>query len=1698
MILNNSNKKQVNTQLAGYIYGNKNLINSNSAKIILNEVTSKNKTYLKGFTEIAGNRANVVVANPNGIYINGAGFINTYKATITTGKPNIVNGNIANYEVRKGEINVLEKGLNTVNVNKAELFANVVSVNAKIYANDLDVVTGKNNISLNANVKSLERKDENNKINFSLDSSSLGGIYANKINLIGTAKGVGVNLPIELNAKDNLSLSFDGKIVLDKIISQKDVHVQSNSNSIKSNVIYAKAVNLKAKKSVLNEEIIVGSNSVNLKANEIINKNAIASLNKDINIEALNLVNYNTIYSNDNLNLYVKNKLLNVTNNDVVNLSNEKATIFAKNSINIQGNKEKTQRTNEVVNDKAIIQSSNEDVNIFANALDNLSSPVKIKGEFVNNGSSKVIKDGIRINSKTISRDQDGYTYNSFHMYTDTMSYEPYVSSEILVGNNLNLDVKNLNNNYSLIFANNNMLLNVQSIVNNSKDIVQLKTTHKDIYVENTYKKKWYRGWGTVHESRYEGTQTFYDVNVIDQISSTIQARNTISANIDLLQNGIVENKALQSKTYNPVNNSLLNEAMQINTNSSLNSPAKEYKLPSNKYSRFVVANPNKNLPYLIESNPLYTDLSNFVGSSYFLEKLDYRFDRVSKKLGDASYETKLVNDQIYAKTNKRYLNPKFKNENEQFIALMDSGVKLGKDLNLEIGKALSKEQIEELSDDIVWMEEKEINDQIVLVPVVYLANTNKKQKGAIIQANNIALNVKEDFYNSGSIKANNNLSLNANSIINNSGNIISDNQIALTSNNNLVNKNGSLIKANDIQITSNANVVNQTYVDTNNSSKDNGNFTYTNLGKQSSIEASNNLIIQASKDITNIGANLYASNNVLLQSSNGDVNLNAIKLENSYDISFWGGFDKEKYIDYQTSNLKANNILINSSNDINLEASKLIAKDQINLNSKNDVNVLALNKEYYKDTQITSKGFLSKTVQRDMQYKEDVSSSSINAKDIIINANNSVSLEASKLKAKDNIIVNAKDGDINVLAKEYRQGQLHLKDKSSLVGLKKSLDIKSSNTIKLNSALLETQASNVLLSSRNDINILASEISSAGDIQLKALNDVLIASQNQYLQSKEIQEKSSFNIQGLTGLVGSNKSIYSKELHKNDKLNSISVQSSLNANKDILINSGSTSIIGSDLEANNIDIKAHTGKIDVLSSTNTQTSTSLDKKIDFKLANAKDMVNSLKNTFKGGNTKLKLELGSLSSDSVDKTTQNVSNNSSNLKAKENLSLDSLNDINITGSNLSANDNLVLNSNVGDINILNSIDTSNVDVKEQHLKAKVSISVQNEYVEIAKAVEDVKKSQKQLKQTKDDYSTYKKELRKLDNTLKDLEKRYKNKEAGIEYSDIEDLKEFIGELKSQDKYYKAAITAASANLASKIVAIPSQASKAASTPYGFNIGMSLDVQGSKTQTANSSKISNASNINANNIFINTNDKFSQRVQSTRNTNTNITGSNIVANEDIFVNTNNLNVKASQDIYNSSSNTKSLNANASVTLQGKEGLNFNSLNAGFGKDKSSSNSLINNNSQVIANNMYLNVNNDANFLGANVKANDSLKLDVGNNLDLQSLKDEYSSNSKGSNVSLGGGSGSFNAGVSNSNAITTNKQTVLSSIIASKVDVNVKNNTHLKSSLLASGEYDNNKNFIDNKTLNFNTNTLNFENSSNNSYSSNRSLGLKVE
>ncbi len=106
VILNNS-LKEVNTQLAGIIDRNNKL--KNSATTILNEITGTSRTNLEGYTEVAGQKANVIIANPNGIYVKGGGFINVPQATLTTGKPIFDNENLKSFNVKKGIVEIDEE-----------------------------------------------------------------------------------------------------------------------------------------------------------------------------------------------------------------------------------------------------------------------------------------------------------------------------------------------------------------------------------------------------------------------------------------------------------------------------------------------------------------------------------------------------------------------------------------------------------------------------------------------------------------------------------------------------------------------------------------------------------------------------------------------------------------------------------------------------------------------------------------------------------------------------------------------------------------------------------------------------------------------------------------------------------------------------------------------------------------------------------------------------------------------------------------------------------------------------------------------------------------------------------------------------------------------------------------------------------------------------------------------------------------------------------------------------------------------------------------------------------------------------------------------------------------------------------------------------------------------------------------------------
>ncbi|QYN44950.1 filamentous hemagglutinin N-terminal domain-containing protein [Gilliamella sp. ESL0441] len=272
VILNNSGKI-TQTQIGGYVQGNEYL-KTGSAKIILNEVNSRNPSQLNGVIEVAGQKAQVIIANPSGISCHGCGFINADRSTLTTGKPIIDNGELTGYQVEQGHISVAGKGLDSTGQSYTDLIARSVSINSAVWANDLNVVTGRNKVSRNAQTITPLAEDNSPKPEVALDVSALGGMYAGKIQMVGTEKGVGVYNEGELGARTgSIKLSADGKIV-NKGIIQANEHLVFNSRKGINNQkqLYAKKnIDLKTQESITNTQTIVAHKNVTLTADKIEN-----------------------------------------------------------------------------------------------------------------------------------------------------------------------------------------------------------------------------------------------------------------------------------------------------------------------------------------------------------------------------------------------------------------------------------------------------------------------------------------------------------------------------------------------------------------------------------------------------------------------------------------------------------------------------------------------------------------------------------------------------------------------------------------------------------------------------------------------------------------------------------------------------------------------------------------------------------------------------------------------------------------------------------------------------------------------------------------------------------------------------------------------------------------------------------------------------------------------------------------------------------------------------------------------------------------------------------------------------------------------------------------------------------------------------------------------------------------------------------
>ena len=321
-ILNNS-RKNAQSRLAGWIQGNPWLANG-EARVIVNQINSTNPSQLNGYIEVAGKRAEVIMANPAGINISGSGFINAAGVTLTTGKPVINNGNVNGYEVRGGNINISGSGLDSSGTEYTRILAQAAQINAGIWANNLNITTGNNDIDTAGIVTTNLPASAENKPAVAIDTSNLGGMYAGKIVLVSTDKGVGINNAGQIFAgTGNITINADGRLMnsgsivaADKNNSGSDVSTATiNSDEITNSGTLSSQGRMQLRSRQLNNSgILTTADELNIRQQALINQGEINAGRIDVIADNVHNLNGKIIQTGKQVLNLNSNKLENRNN----------------------------------------------------------------------------------------------------------------------------------------------------------------------------------------------------------------------------------------------------------------------------------------------------------------------------------------------------------------------------------------------------------------------------------------------------------------------------------------------------------------------------------------------------------------------------------------------------------------------------------------------------------------------------------------------------------------------------------------------------------------------------------------------------------------------------------------------------------------------------------------------------------------------------------------------------------------------------------------------------------------------------------------------------------------------------------------------------------------------------------------------------------------------------------------------------------------------------------------------------------------------------------------------------------------------------------------------------------------------------------------------------------------------------------------
>ncbi|ELS8660554.1 contact-dependent inhibition toxin CdiA [Escherichia coli] len=524
------------------------------------------------------------------------------------------------------------------------------------------------------------------------------------------------------------------------------------------------------------------------------------------------------------------------------------------------------------------------------------------------------------------------------------------------------------------------------------------------------------------------------------------------------------------------------------------------------------------------ETDPAYTDEKQFLGSSYFLDRLGLKPEKDYRFLGDAAFDTRYVSNYMLNQIGGRYING-VGSDTDQMRYLMDNAARAQKALGLKFGVALTADQVAALDRSILWYKAVTINGQTMMVPEVYLSPKDVTlQNGSIISGQNVHL-AGGNVTNSGStLMAQNNLTIDSADSLGNleSGLINAGGALGLKAMGD-INNISATITGKTVRLESLAGNVNNLTRYSHwqlDAPEDSLALKHTYTGSIASVSAMDSLDIRADKNISVTGAEISAGGRAALIAGN-DLSLNAIDRVSS---SRHANSESHQRSAELTTITAGDSVMLSAGRDVSSQAAGIAAEDNITVRAGRDVNLLAEESVTGGSSYSKKKTVIDETVR---QQGTEIASGG----DTTVTAGRDITAVASSVTATGNISVNAGRDVALTTATESDYHYLETKKKSG--GF---LSKKTTRTISEDSATREAgsllSGNRVTVNAGDNLTVEGSDVVADRDVSLAAGNhvDVLAAtSTDTSWRFKETKKSGLMGTGGIGFTIGSSKTTHDR-----------------------------------------------------------------------------------------------------------------------------------------------------------------------------------------------------------------------------------------------------------------------------------------------------------------------------------------------------------------------------------------------------------------------------------------------------------------------------------------------------------------------------------------------------------------------------------------